>query len=131
MNRHRTDTYSALARNNAFAMFDNNHKLIWGLRAEFFEQFLETTDLSLKQVIINTEKWDFLPSVNFTYAFNTKNQLRAAASRTLSRPEFREIAPFQFFDYEQIWGISGNPGLERTSIINLDLRYEYYQSPVK
>jgi TonB dependent receptor/Carboxypeptidase regulatory-like domain/TonB-dependent Receptor Plug Domain len=125
-----TDTYFGIsALNNAFAMFDNKFgkfRVIWGLRAEFFEQFLESTDLSTKQVIINTEKWDFLPSVNLTYAFNTKNQLRVAASKTVSRPEFREIAPFQFFDYEQIWGISGEPGLERTSIINADLRYEYY-----
>jgi hypothetical protein len=125
-----TDKYFGISTlNNAFAMFDNKFgkfRVIWGLRAEYFEQFLETTDQSLKRITINNEKWDFLPSVNLTYAFNTKNQLRVAASRTLSRPEFREIAPFQFFDYEQIWGISGDPDLQRTSIINLDLRYEYY-----
>jgi Outer membrane protein beta-barrel family/Carboxypeptidase regulatory-like domain/TonB-dependent Receptor Plug Domain len=125
-----TDTYFGIsALNNGYAMFDNKFgklRVIWGLRAEFFEQFLETTDLSTKRVTINTEKWDFLPSVNLTYAFNTKNQVRVAASKTVSRPEFREIAPFQFFDYEQIWGISGEPTLERTSIINADLRYEYY-----
>jgi outer membrane receptor for ferrienterochelin and colicin len=52
--------------------------------------------------------------------------VRVAASKTVARPEFREIAPFQFFDYEQIWGISGNTDLKRTSILNGDLRYEYY-----
>jgi outer membrane receptor protein involved in Fe transport len=100
--------------------------VIWGLRAEYFEQFLESTDLSAKRVVVNTEKWDFLPSVNMTYSFNPKNQLRVAGSKTVARPEFREIAPFQFFDYEQIWGISGETSLKRTAILNGDIRYEYY-----
>ena len=126
-----TDKYiGASALDAAYAMFDNrvgnNLRIIWGLRAEYFEQFLTTRDLSLKRVIVNTNKWDFLPSLNLTYTLNPKNQLRASASRTIARPEFREIAPFQFFDYEQIWGISGNTDLKRTSILNGDLRYEFY-----
>jgi TonB-dependent receptor len=125
-----TDQYFGIsALNSGFAMLDNKYsdfRIIWGLRAEFFEQFLRSTDLSLKQIIINTEKWDFLPSVNITYSLNTKNQIRVAASKTVARPEFREIAPFQFFDYEQIWGIAGDVDLQRTAILNADLRYEYY-----
>ncbi len=126
-----TDKYiGASALNNAYIMFDNKFgeklRLIWGLRAEFFEQFLTTRDLSLKRIVVNTEKWDLLPSLNMTYSLNTKHQVRASISQTVARPEFREIAPFQFFDYEQIWGVAGNTELKRTSIINADLRYEYY-----
>lgn len=126
-----TDKYFGVsALNSGYVMFDNkvgeNLRVIWGLRAEFFEQFLHSKDLSLKRVIVNTEKWDFLPSVNLTYTLNNRNQFRVSASQTVARPEFREIAPFQFFDYEQIWGISGELGLKRTSILNGDIRYEYY-----
>lgn len=125
-----TDEYFGVsALNSGFAMLDNkfgNLRVIWGLRVEYFEQFLESTDLSAKQVVVNTEKWDFLPSVNMTYSFNPKHQLRVAASKTVARPEFREIAPFQFFDYEQIWGIAGETNLKRTAILNGDIRYEYY-----
>ncbi|HEY0355964.1 MAG TPA: carboxypeptidase regulatory-like domain-containing protein [Flavisolibacter sp.] len=126
-----TDKYQGIsALNSGYIMFDNkiSEKLraVWGLRAEFFEQFLSSRDLSLKRVIINTEKWDFLPSVNLTYFLNPRNQLRVSGSQTVARPEFREIAPFQFFDYEQIWGISGETSLKRTSILNGDLRYEFY-----
>jgi hypothetical protein len=125
-----TDQYFGVSTlNSGFAMLDNkfgNLRVIWGLRVEYFEQFLESTDLSAKRVVVNTEKWDFLPSVNMTYSFNPKHQLRVAASKTVARPEFREIAPFQFFDYEQIWGISGETNLKRTSILNGDIRYEYY-----
>jgi TonB-dependent receptor len=126
-----TDKYFGISALNAgYAMFDNkvgkNLRVIWGVRAEFFEQFLQSKDLSLKRIIVNTEKWDILPSLNLTYNINNKHQLRAAASKTVARPEFREIAPFQFFDYEQIWGIAGETNLKRTSILNGDLRYEYY-----
>ncbi|MBN8876830.1 MAG: TonB-dependent receptor [Sphingobacteriales bacterium] len=126
-----TDKYFGVSALNAgYFMLDNNIgekiRLIWGLRTEFFEQFLSSRDLSLKRVVINTEKWDFLPSVNLTYSLNNKNQVRVSASQTVARPEFREIAPFQFFDYEQIWGVSGETDLKRTSILNGDLRYEYY-----
>nr|WP_242692223.1 TonB-dependent receptor [Aridibaculum aurantiacum] len=126
-----TDRYFGVsALNSGYVMFDNklNSKLrmIWGGRLEFFEQFLSSRDLSMKRIVVNNEKYDFLPSVNITYSINNKQQLRLAASKTIARPEFREIAPFQFFDYEQIWGISGDTTLRRTSIINGDIRYEFY-----
>ena len=129
-----TDEYFAVsALDAAYAMLDNRIgekiRLIWGLRAEFFEQFLTSTDLSLKRIVTEKEKWDFLPSVNLTYSISSKHQLRASYSRTVARPEFREIAPFQFFDYEQIWGVKGNLDLKRTSILNGDLRYEFYPKP--
>lgn len=126
-----TDKYFGISALNAgYLMMDNKVgeklRVIWGVRAEFFEQFLSSRDLSLKRVRTNTEKWDVLPSLNVTYSVNPKNQVRIAASKTVARPEFREIAPFQFFDYEQIYGISGDTGLKRTSITNADLRYEFY-----
>lgn len=126
-----TDFYfGASALNGGFLLFDNKlgdkFRAIWGMRAELFQQVLSTRDLSLKRVIVNTQKWDFLPSLNLTYTVNTQQQVRFAVARTVARPEFREIAPFQFFDYEAIWGISGTPELRRTSILNVDLRYEYY-----
>ncbi len=129
-----TDKYFGVsALNSGFLMFDNrlseNLRIIWGVRAEYFEQFLTTKDLSLKRVVVNTEKWDFLPSVNLTYSINPRHQVRISASQTVARPEFREIAPFQFFDYEQIWGVSGDVDLKRTAIINGDIRYEYYPKP--
>jgi hypothetical protein len=126
-----TDKYFGIsALNSGYVMFDNkignNLRVIWGLRAEFFEQFLQSKNQSLKRIAIDSEKWDFLPSLNLTYTVNTKHQFRVAVSQTVARPEFREIAPFQFFDYEQIWGIRGELNLKRTAIKNADIRYEFY-----
>ena len=113
-----------------FGMFDNKFgdktRLVWGVRVEYFEQFLETEDVSAKTVVVNTEKWDVLPSLNFTYSPTIKHSIRVSGSRTVARPEFREIAPFSFYDYEVNYGVNGNPDLKRSAILNGDVRYEFY-----
>ena len=118
------------AINSGFAMFDNKLsekiRFVWGARIEFFEQYLTTKNQQSKRIDLNTETWDVLPSVNLTWSLNNKNNLRFAAFQTVARPEFREVAPFAFFDYEANYGIVGNPDLKRTKINNLDLRYEIY-----
>ena len=116
--------------NAAFGMFDqqlsNKIRLVWGLRAENFQQFLTTKDNTNKRVVVQTEQWDLLPSFNLTISPTEKQNIRVAGSKTVSRPEFREIAPFAFFDYVMNYGVVGNPNLIRGEIWNADLRYEWY-----
>ena len=113
-----------------FGMFDNKiggiTRLVWGLRVENFQQFLTTRDVTSKRVNVLTEKWDFLPSFNLTLSPNNKHNIRLAGSRTVARPEFREIAPFSFYDYELNYSVNGNPDLTRTAVTNADIRYEFY-----
>lgn len=128
------DKYFGISALDAgYAMFDTKFsdrvRLVWGLRVEFFEQFLRTKDRSAEQVVINNEQWDVLPSANLTFSINRDNNIRASISKTVSRPEFREIAPFQFYDYESNYGVSGAPSLESADIYNADLRYEWYPAP--
>jgi outer membrane receptor protein involved in Fe transport len=73
-----------------------------------------------------TEKWDYLPSGNIILNVGDKQNIRVAASRTVARPEFREIAEFAFFDYEMNYGVKGDTALRRSSILNYDVRYEIY-----
>lgn len=56
-------------------------------------------------------------------------QLRLAASQTVSRPEFRELAPFEYTDIQGGRTARGNPDLERAEISNFDLAWEWYPSP--
>jgi TonB-dependent receptor len=72
---------------------------------------------------------DILPSLNLVYQLNDKMNIRAAASRTLARPTFRELAPFQSFDFVGGYIFVGNPKLERTLITNTDLRWEWFVRP--
>jgi outer membrane receptor protein involved in Fe transport len=55
--------------------------------------------------------------------------LRAAFTKTLARPEFRELAPFTYFDFLLYELVEGNPNLQRALINNYDLRYEIYPGP--
>jgi outer membrane receptor protein involved in Fe transport len=69
---------------------------------------------------------DFLPGINLTYKVNAKSNLRLSGSQTVIRPEFRELSPFAFYDFDLGATITGNPGLERTKVTNADLRFEIY-----
>jgi outer membrane receptor protein involved in Fe transport len=53
-------------------------------------------------------------------------QLRAGASKTIARPQFRELAPSQFIDPENDRIFIGNPFLVDSELLNLDARYEWY-----
>lgn len=129
-----TDRYDAHSMLNAgFVMFDNSFgdkwRLSWGMRFESYSQTLKAIDLSGAVINKTTVFNDPLPSLNLSYSPNDKTKLRFSASQTVNRPEFREIAPFQFVDYENNWTIIGNPQLKRANITNLDVRYELYPNP--
>ena len=124
------DTYFGISvLNAAYGMFDNSFgplRVIWGVRAENFQQLLTSRTQTGERSARLTEKWDFLPSANVMLRLSDKQSLRASVSRTVARPEFREIAEFAFFDYELNYGVLGDTLLRRSSIMNYDLRYEFY-----
>jgi len=91
-----------------------------GVRVE--HNILELTSVDK----INYPLTSILPSLNVGYSFNEKSLLRAAYSRTVNRPEFREIAPFIFYSYEMDANFVGERDLEIATIDNFDLRYEIY-----
>jgi TonB-dependent receptor len=126
-----TDRYTANSLTNAgYAMLDSKFgkkvRVVYGLRVEKFDLDLVTSDPLQPKVKLNNT--DFLPSVNFTYALTPKANFRASYYRSVARPEFRELAPFAYYDYEMLASVQGNSFLKRTVIDNADLRYEFYPS---
>ncbi|MGH7959260.1 MAG: TonB-dependent receptor domain-containing protein, partial [Opitutaceae bacterium] len=69
---------------------------------------------------------DTLPSVNLVYALSDRMNLRAAFTRTIARPNFREIADYTSFEFVGDFVYIGNPDLRRTKIKNYDLRWEWF-----
>ena len=69
---------------------------------------------------------DVLPAINLVYSPRPDMNLRAGYSYTLTRPRFRELAPFLFFDYVRRRDISGNPDLVTTHLHNADVRWEWF-----
>ncbi|RNC87909.1 MAG: TonB-dependent receptor [Winogradskyella sp.] len=105
--------------------------LVPGVRVESFNQEIsyDVINLSFNNPGSNEAKETFfLPSLNVKYALTEDQNLRFSASRTVSNPEFKEVAPFV---YENVTDrIGGNPDLLNdpafSTIINLDLKYEWF-----
>lgn len=94
----------------------------------------ETTQLNVDSEAPGIETGDIneadvLPSLNLVYELTDAMNVRAAVTRTLARPNFREIAPFERFDFILGNFEIGNPGLDRTLIDNADLRWEWFARP--
>lgn len=126
-----TDRYNANSFTNAaYAMLDSKLgekvRVVYGLRVEKFDLKLSTAETNVTQPRVRLNNTDFLPSVNFTYNVTPKANLRASYFRSVARPEFRELAPFAFYDYELLATVQGEPSLKRTLIDNADIRYEFY-----
>ena len=128
----KSDSYTAGATLGAAYMMADQQlsskvRLVGGVRFERYNQHLNSFYVkSSNPVVVDTTFLDVLPSLNLTYALNEKSNLRFSASQTVARPNFREIAPFAFYDFLLDAAIIGNPKLTRTQIVNLDVKYELF-----
>ncbi|MBK9338474.1 MAG: outer membrane beta-barrel protein [Lewinellaceae bacterium] len=96
-----------------------------GMRGEYNVQQVNSKD-DFGTIRAENSVLSLLPFLNAGYNLNENSILRLAYSRTVNRPEFRELAPFLFYDYKLEAGRIGNPDLRPATINNLDLRYEIY-----
>lgn len=124
-----TDRYTAdfdLA--SLYTMYDSEFgkwKLNTGLRGELNLFDVITADFSGQRVNVSRKYLDVLPSLNISYNLD-RTKYRLSASKSLARPEFREVANFAYYDFVRNAQILGNSNLEKSNIYNLDLKYEYY-----
>ncbi len=105
----------------------NKLRVIPGVRVEYNRQQLQTPE-GVGAVKVDNPVTSFLPFLNLAYNVNEKALVRLAYSKTVNRPEFREIAPFTFFDFDNQANVAGNSNLTIADIHNVDLRWEYYPS---
>ena len=124
-----TDRYSAdFQLSHLFLQHDNSWKkwkLNGGLRTEYNLFDVQTADFSGSKVKVERKYLDLLPSVNLSYNLK-KSKYRFSFSKTLGRPEFREVANFAYYDFVRNAQLLGNPNLEKTNIYNIDLKWETY-----
>ncbi len=99
-----------------------------GLRFEAAQQRLYSFDPQQadQPIAVALDTYDPLPSLNLVAKLTPKMNFRAAVSMTVARPEFRELAPFQFTDFFGGELVQGNPQLQRTRIGSADLRWEWF-----
>jgi hypothetical protein len=111
--------------------FTSKLELYTGVRMEKNRQQMHSfsSDNATEEVNIDIDETNYFPSANLSYNFNEKSLLRLSYGLTINRPEFREIAPFAFYDFEMKKLVRGNPELENAFINNYDFRYEFYPTP--
>jgi outer membrane receptor protein involved in Fe transport len=105
-------------------------RFVAGARVERFDQTVNTFDpfgLFIATITAENNNTDVFPSVNFVQSLNANTNLRLSYSGTVNRPEFRELAEFEFTDVVGNRAVKGNPDLERALIQNVDARWETFR----
>ena len=117
---------------NAEYLIANRLNVMIGARIEQTTQTVEYKLLGdrLKDAyrVSTLDTLNIFPALNLKYTVNEKSNLRMAVSQTTSRPNFRELAPFQY-QYQSRRLFEGNVGLTSGYSKNLDVKYEYFPSP--
>lgn len=113
-----------------YLMFNSSYKdwvrLVFGARVESYNQTLNAKRDTGDTLATDTTVVDLLPSVNLIFSITQKQNVRLSYSKTINRPEFREIAPFAFYDFNTQFVFQGNDTIQRSVIHNYDLRYEIF-----
>ena len=118
----------------AFAMVDaswGKWRLISGVRYEKSDLEVQTYNpFAAGQLAVARDlNRDWLPALNLVYQVRSDTNVRVAASRTVNRPEFRELSPFSFVEVTGGKSVAGNPELKQATIDAVDVRWEFFPAP--
>ncbi len=106
--------------------FGPRWQLVTGARVEYSDVLVRAEPTVGATTSTNPTYTDLLPAIAVTYRPSDAMNLRFSASQTVSRPEYRELAPIQYREVMGSDNVLGNPGLRRALVQNLDLRWEWY-----
>lgn len=95
-----------------------------GVRYEDAEQRVLPIGTGLTATNLSNGYW--LPGSTITWNFADNMQLRLHASKTIARPQFRELAPQVYLDFESNRQFVGNPRLVDSELYNLEARGEWF-----
>ncbi len=77
-------------------------------------------------IVVDRTYDEWLPSLNLSYDLTEETKLRFAAARTMTRPDFTDIAPRASLNPGALTGTSGNPDLDPYVANQVDLAIEWY-----
>lgn len=109
-------------------------RAVVGARVEVFSQQLESGSsfaLGMAPDPVDRTTVNPMPALNLVYAVADKANVRAGYSFTVARPQFRELAPFLYYDAIRRRSVSGNPELVSSRIHNIDLRWEWFPTEME
>jgi len=79
---------------------------------------------SLANTSLKNSYW--LPAVTLTWDINDQMKFRLSGSKTIARPQFRELIFQNFYDTDSNRLFRGNPLLKDSQLYNAEARYEWY-----
>lgn len=127
-----------------YGMMDNrlgkHLRLVWGVRAEYYnmnkanpiiDAFIKNNsgyghDIDYSVLLDKEPNWNLFPSANLTYSLTPAMNIRLAYSKSIVRPDLREMTNFRQYDFELGGEYTSNAPVLSTRISNYDFRYEWY-----
>ena len=111
--------------------YNLNAKLLLsvGLRYEYSEQRVRYWTDAGAEKLAKLPGHDLFPALNLKYDINNDQNIRVNLSRTVTRPSFIEMSPFE---YRETYGgatVRGYADIKNGYNNNFDIRYEYYPTP--
>ena len=94
-----------------------------GVRYETADERVTTVG-GTRNTVLSNDYW--LPAATLTWNFVEDMQLRLHGSKTIARPQFRELAPQIYQDFESDRQFFGNPLLVDSTLWNAEARYEWF-----
>ena len=101
-------------------------RVVGGARVEQWDLSLDAEPISAGTINVSRRNTDVLPSLAVNVKLTEEQTLRLSASRTLSRPEYREMAPISYRDMLGEREVFGDSSLVRSLVENYDARWEWY-----
>jgi TonB-dependent receptor len=87
-------------------------------------QVFKVPTASLASTSLSNNYW--LPGATLTWELADQMQFRLSASKTIARPQFRELIYQNFFDPDSNREYRGNPLLSDSQLYNGEARFEWY-----
>ncbi|WP_156799013.1 TonB-dependent receptor [Gemmatimonas aurantiaca] len=104
-------------------------RVIAGARVEQADINVQSSTQGGFTAVADLKNTDVLPSLLLNTRLTDNQNLRFGITRTLARPEYRELAPVTFRDVLGGVSVTGNDKLVRSLIDNYDLRWEAFPTP--
>ncbi len=112
-------------------LIEDRLRLLGGVRVEYSYIRTSGTAALVGGVESTINDLDPEPGVSLVYTPRDDMNIRAAFSRTVSRPEFRELTPIFFVSLPGTRTLIGNQDLVTSHVTNYDLRWEWFLSPLE
>ncbi len=115
--------------------YQNKWRFTGGVRWEDYRQVVapfdprtnkfDLTENGLEELAFQED--DLYPALALTYFYSQDMQFRASVGQTVVRPDLREVSSATYLDPLTNLPTAGTPGVQTTSVTNLDLRWEWYR----